>query len=399
MVSCNAPGAGGKNNSLEYVTASYDPQYNPQLPRLVRGRQRVAPTGLIARSSTVNDGREAKWLTTAYWTFVAPAGTEITEMTSWRFAEARDQGGDDPNTLQDEGDHWRVEVVDHSNQPIGGIGGPETCGHGGGVPACNIGAPGGTQQTNRVATNQLRWQIGCGGDIVGGCPANFGGYPLATMVVYGARITLQDTSAPSASLAGSLVTPGWHKPSEPVTYSRVRQHRDPQRDAVAGPLTASDSRVCDFTFKVPCSNASGRGLAFPGTLPDGAYPIRLTVTDAAQNAQVVEAPIGVDGTPPRRSPPPARARAAPAGHGHRLGLRRRPDRRARRRRPGFREIPTTFSRGVLRAPLDRGNPRKIDILVSVRDNAGNDITGQPARIRITSVTSQRLRAQVRRAGG
>ena len=56
--------------------------------------------GLIARSSGVNDGRQAKWLTTAYWTFIAPPGTEIVAMTSWRFAEARDQGGDDPNTLR-----------------------------------------------------------------------------------------------------------------------------------------------------------------------------------------------------------------------------------------------------------------------------------------------------------
>ena len=53
---------------------------------------------------------------------------------------------------------------------------------------------------------------------------------------------------------------------------------------------------------------------------------------------------------------------------------------------------------MLRAPLDRGNPRKIDIAVTTRDNAGNELTGQPARIRVTSVTSQRLRAKVRKGG-
>jgi hypothetical protein len=37
-------------------------------------------------------------------------------------------------------------------------------------------------------------------------------------------------------------------------------------------------------------------------------------------------------------------------------------------------------------------------VVAVRDNAGNEISGAPARFRITSVTSQRLRAQVRKGG-
>ena len=32
VVSCNAPGANGRNNSLEYAAASYDPQYNGSLP-------------------------------------------------------------------------------------------------------------------------------------------------------------------------------------------------------------------------------------------------------------------------------------------------------------------------------------------------------------------------------
>ncbi|MET0816971.1 MAG: hypothetical protein ABWZ67_05425 [Solirubrobacteraceae bacterium] len=36
--------------------------------------------------------------------------------------------------------------------------------------------------------------------------------------------------------------------------------------------------------------------------------------------------------------------------------------------------------------------------VTVRDNAGNQITGAPARFRITSVTSGRLRAHVRKGG-
>ena len=41
---------------------------------------------------------------------------------------------------------------------------------------------------------------------------------------------------------------------------------------------------------------------------------------------------------------------------------------------------------------------KTDVRVTVRDNAGNELTGVPARFRITSVTSGRLRAHVRKGG-
>ena len=33
-------------------------------------------------------------------------------------------------------------------------------------------------------------------------------------------------------------------------------------------------------------------------------------------------------------------------------------------------LPTTYLRGALRAPLDRGNPRRRDVRVTVRDKAG-----------------------------
>ena len=205
-------------------------------------RTATCADGLIARSSGVNDGRQAKWLTTAYWTFIAPPGTEIVGFTSWRFAEARDQGGDDPNTFADEGDHWTADVVDDSNAPIGGLGGPESCVHGDNVPACNIGAPGGTAQSHRLIATQLRWQIGCGGDIVGGCPTNFGGYPLATMVVYGAKVTLQDDSAPSATLGGPLLGAGLAQAERPAHLQRFGQFGHPNGKRV-GWSAHSDGRA------------------------------------------------------------------------------------------------------------------------------------------------------------
>jgi len=398
VVSCNAPGAGGVNHSLSYAPTSFDPQYNGQVGGWYEGDGSCAD-GLIARSRTI-DGTVAKWLTGGNWIFNAPAGTEVVALSSWRFAEARDSGGDDPNTpLIDEGDHWRVDVVDASGQPIGGPGGGETCSHPVGVDACTIGAPGGVRADHRLVTNHLRWQVSCGGEITGGCPTSYGGYPLATMVVYGTRITLEDSSAPSASLAGSLLGPGWHKPGEPVSYSAGDNSGIRSATLSAGSATATDPRACDFTYPVPCSDAASRPLQFAQPLPDGQYPIRLTVTDAAGNARAVDAPVSIDGTAPAvdlRSP---RRRIIVVGAkdyasgfaGGQILVRNRGT-------EPYRALPTTYRRGTLRAPLDRGNPRRVDVQVAVRDNAGNELAGAPARFRITSVTSQRLRAKVRRGG-
>jgi hypothetical protein len=234
---------------------------------------------------------------------------------------------------------------------------------------------------------------------VSGCNTEFGGYPLATMVVYGTQVTLEDKSAPSASLSGSLLGPGWHRPNEPVSYSASDNSGIRTATLSAGTVTATDSRSCDFTYKVPCSNAANRSLSFSGTLPDGRYPVTLAVTDAAGNPSTVSAPVAIDGTPPtvdlRR--PRKRTiivRVADAASGFASGqidVRNRSS-------EAYRPLPTRYARGALRAPLDRGRPSKADVRVTVRDNAGNEMTGAPARFRITSVRSGRLRAHVRKSG-
>jgi hypothetical protein len=398
VVSCDAPGARGVNHSLTYAATSFDPQYAGQVGGWYEGDGSCAG-GLVARSRTV-DGTVAKWLTGASWIFNAPAGTEVVGLSSWRFGEARDSGGDDPNTtLIDESDHWRVDVVDASGQPIGGPGGGETCAHGPGRDLCTIGAPGGQRADHRLLTDHLRWQITCGGEITGGCPTSYGGYPLATMVVYGTRITLQDNTAPTATLAGSLVGTGWHNPGEPVSYSASDNSGIRSATLTAGTATAADPRTCDFTYPVPCSNAANRPLRFATALPDGRYPLRLTVTDAAGNAREVDAPVSIDGSAPSVDLRRPRGRtivvgARDAASGFAGGQILVRDRETE----PYRALPTTYRRGKLRARLDRGDPRRADVQVTVRDHAGNELTGPPARFRITSVTSQRLRAKVRRGG-
>ncbi len=398
VVSCGAPGANGVNHSLEYAPFTWDPQYRDAASGWYEADTTCAG-GLVARSRTV-DGTFAKWLTGAGWSFTAPAGTDIVGFASWRYGEARDGGGDDPSTpFQDEGEHWEVVVADDTGRAIGGALGGETCAHGTDRPSCTIGAPGGERTFHRVLTKKLSWHVGCGGQIVDGCFTSYGGYPLATMVVYGTQVTLEDKSAPAASLNGSLLGPGWHRPDEPVSYSASDNSGIRSANLSAGPVTATDARSCDFTYKVPCANAANRSLAFSGRLPDGQYPVTLTVTDSAGNPTTVQAPVSIDGTPPavdlRR--PRKRTiivRAADFASGFAAG---QIDVRNRSSAP-YRPLPTRYVRGALRARIDRGKASKADIRVTVRDNAGNEITGAPARFRITSVRSGGLKARVRKSG-
>ncbi len=219
------------------------------------------------------------------------------------------------------------------------------------------------------------------------------------MVVYGTQITLQDNTAPTASLGGALVTPGWHRPGDGLTYSASDNSGIRTATLTAGAVTGSDPRACDFTYPVPCANAGDRPIRIDGTLPDGRYPVRLTVADAAGNQTAVDGAVAVDGSPPSVDLRPPRGRtlvvgARDTGSGFAAGqiFVRNSTREA------FRPLPTRRTRGTLRARLDRGRPGRVAVQVGVRDNAGNAARGAPARFRITSVTSQRLRATVRRGG-
>ena len=60
----------------------------------------------------------------------------------------------------------------------------------------------------------------------------------------------------------------------------------------------------------------------------------------------------------------------------------------------YRALPTVFSRGAMRAVLDRGAPSRTDVRVIVRDNVGNEVNGVPARFTVTSVRSVKRRLRL-----
>ncbi len=398
VVACAAPGAGGVNHSLTSYIGSYDPARQAEANRSYELDGSCAG-GLIARSHPLHT--TAPWLTDGGWRFDAPAGTEITRVVSWRFGEARDFGDDPATPFVDEGDHWRVALTDGTGQFVGGPAGGETCAHGLNIPACTIGEPNGGRSQHDVRTNALRWAVSCGGEIVGGCPTSYAdpitapGYPLATIALHGTAITLTDPSAPALSLGGPLFGGGWRKPSDGATYSASDNSGIRTAELTVGPAGARDDRACDFTYKVPCANATDRPLALAAAPPDGTYTGRLTVTDASGNPASVEKPVMIDGTAPSVSlKRPKRGSIIVGVTDWFSGLAAGQIQVRNGSSEPYRPLMTEYRKGALRARLDRGNLQRADVWVSVRDNAGNEAAGTPSRFTLTSVSSGGRRKRV-----
>ena len=248
-----APGRGGVNHSLTYAaielrsrsTAAEANWYQVDEPR----RRAARPEPHAARTV-------AWWLTGAGWSFNALAGTEITRLVSWRYGEARDFGDDDPDTpLVDESDHWRADVADGQREPDRRRGPAARRARTAAARPGTIGALGGARRDHRLATKQLRWQISRVGEIVGGCPTAYAdpvtapGYLLATVAVYATQITLNDPSAPAATLGGPVVGPGWHRPPSPRHYRRRTTRASAARRA-DGP--SAGRALATSPTRVPC---------------------------------------------------------------------------------------------------------------------------------------------------
>jgi hypothetical protein len=118
VLSCGAPGAGGVNRAWG---AKVD----------VPGVYDVANCGseLFAAGSAAPN-QTAPYFTSANWEFVAPTGTRISRLVTWRYGLSYCCNG------------WKVAAYDGSANIIGGPFG-ETCTPPQGFVPCTFGAPGG----------------------------------------------------------------------------------------------------------------------------------------------------------------------------------------------------------------------------------------------------------------
>src|SRR5207248_10439344 len=105
-------------------------------------------------------------------------------------------------------------------------------------------------------------------------------------VLYGATVTLSDSSAPTVSnVTGDLYGGGYITGVKSLSFDAsdnvgIRS----ARYYIDGRALAATTYPCDFTFAVPCSNRSGSAHSLDTrTLADGAHSVQLAASDPASN--------------------------------------------------------------------------------------------------------------------
>jgi hypothetical protein len=395
VVACGAPGAAGVNNSWAQQTSSFRPEIDPAP---FYSFDTSCAGGLLVQSLPV-DGTRAPWLTSGQWVFDAPAGTTLTKIVAWRYAEGRD---DRAETASDDGDHWQPRLLDDAGNAVGGNLGPDACLHGAGVPLCSFGSQAGMAAgpvTHSVASKRLAYTVGCGGSITDGCQTSFG-IPLGFIFLYGAVVTVSDTSNPSVAGSGGLAADGWRRPGETLDWAasdnvgvrRVRLLLD-GTEVDRGDLT------CDFTKRIPCpaSTAGSLGLGSAAAdVTDGTHKLTIVATDSAGNEARTEHAVALD------AHAPSLGRARVSGSTVRIPFADGASGLASAS-IAFRDAPTApwqpLSTAVdgkaLKATNPAGSLRGKGIRVTATDNAGNAVAGQVTTLRFSARVSGRRGKAVR----
>jgi hypothetical protein len=399
VVSCRAPGADGVNRAWVPQYGAY-PDANATQPGAFDVIEECpgARTFLLARSKG-QDGVDAFWAKSAGFRFDAPAKASIAKIQIWRHGQvvrgdATDGGADE----------WDVYAqTDDGNLSL------EGCVVQAGQSECNVGARPDLNGKDLVpaalATYNLDtawavWGVTCNPSAFKSCPtANGIGFPYASMNIWGSIVTIRDDAQPGLSVGGALWSDGWRRPADALTYDASDNTGVKSVTAQVGAVTASSAGSCDYHRPAPCAGRHAGSLVLGAAPPDGPQPAVVTAVDAAGNQTTAARTVHIDGNAPGVDlRTPRGRRIIVAARDYASGFAAGQIFVRNNAAEPYRPLPTTYRKRKLRARLDRGNPRKVDVAVTVRDNAGNEISGAPARFRITSVTSQRLRAKVRRGG-
>lgn len=391
VVSCGAPGAGGINRAWRADVYGVPPIAADPASYTIADQ-----CGTQLFIGTAPPPANAPFLTGASWVFDAPAGTRISQLETWRFGVKLRTGPNDPD-----GDTWKIFARDENASVIGGVFG-ETCSAAPGSIGCSFGSDTGVSAASHavypVNVAKISYTISC--EYSGGCPRYYDDgtnrAATATIKVFGTRVRISDPTAPSLKVGGPLSTAGWHKPGAVVTYdasdtSGIRA----VRLEVAG-LTRRATAPCDYRLPAPCAARSRATLTIPDGIPDGSYVGRIVAEDASGNESALARRISVDGTPPGAVLERARGKTIVLGlsdnasgvAGATLEVRRNST-------EPYRTLNAAVTSTRLSAKLDRGSASKLDMRVTVRDNAGNVAQGNPTRFNVTSARVGRRFRKVR----
>src|SRR4051812_11026853 len=219
VVSCNAPGAGGVNNSWSWGVEAFGSSVSGDDPDhfAVTGSC-SSPTGLRGGSNAFASA--SRWGLIGRFRFVAPAGTDIRRVTLWRYTTAT-QSTDDPGTPADESGSWELSARYGASQLF-----TDSCQPGVGFypNPCHTGSPVYSSASRVVYDGRAQdFTIGvsCGGATIAlQCNTrDASGAPLAFVDLQGATVTLEDGSAPALRVGGPLFAGGWRHDTDAVSYA------------------------------------------------------------------------------------------------------------------------------------------------------------------------------------
>jgi hypothetical protein len=397
VVSCRAPGAGGINAAWTPGYGALDPNPTPEQFDVIR--ECPGPRTFLLARSKAQDGVDAFWAHSAFLRFEAPPTTSISRIRLWRHGQSVRADATDGS-----GDEWDVFA-----QTDDGFLSLEGCVIPDGQAQCNVGAPedlngkgvsNASLVTYDLDTAWAQWGVTCSPASFKSCAtANGTPYPYGSFNLWGSIVTIRDDVRPALAASGGLWSDGWRRPNEPLAYEASDTAGLRSVRARVGSVTAVANGACDYHRPAPCPSRLSGNLTLGAAPPDGPQPAVITAIDAAGNETSAARTINVDGNAPRVDLRPPRGRKiivsakdyASGFAAGQIAVRNNAS-------DPYRALSTTYRAGRLRARLDRGRPGSVDVIVAVRDNVGNELTGAPARFRITSVTSQRLRAKVRKGG-
>jgi hypothetical protein len=395
VVSCGAPGAGGINRAWRPEAGGFDDgtvHVDPDPASYLISDQ--CPSQLLIQ--TAAPPGNARFLTGGSWIFDAPAGNRVTRLETWRFGVKLRTGPNDPD-----GDTWRIFARDEHASVIGGVFG-ETCTAAPGSIGCSFGSDTGVGDASHavypINVARISYTISC--EYTGGCPRYFddgtSSAPISTIKLFGTRVTVTDTTAPTLRVGGPLLLAGWRKPSDRLTYdasdsSGVRAVR-----LEIGGQTRRVASSCDYHLPAPCPARRAATLTVPGGTPDGTLSARVVAEDAAGNPTVAQRTVKLDGTPPIAVLERARGRsivisltdASSGVAGATLEVRKNS-------KEPYRTLDAKVANGRLTAKLDRGRASRVDMRMTVRDAAGNVTQGNPTRLSATSAKIGRRFRKVR----
>lgn len=262
--------------------------------------QQSKATGLYA-TDDLNDTGNAASGASAGWEFLAPPATTIVAVQADRY-------------LGTYGDSGWVPSLSAEGTAL------ESCTFAYPEDECHLGGPFGDANTigANVAVNDastLTAEITCTASE--GCLTG-GTLYTAWAALYGATVTLQETSTPTiASVSGALWGPGladgYHRGTESVSFTASDPTGISQAIlSVEGHVISTQAGVCDYTYTIPCQPLSGTLELNTAQLADGPHTVTLAVYDAAGNEAQLTHPIVVANTAP---PPPTGLSASRAPDG------------------------------------------------------------------------------------